>query len=410
MDNATDGRKPYLIAFWAVLLTGCGGKEPPAYPVWSVQQTSPVTQLGSQNGFGKYVRAAEAAETVQPKYLNKTFFTPEPRQVVSKAISKALDDVVAGAKKHCQFEFVPTPPFDPPSHQKGWRLLGRGLVWKIEDACEAGDFDKAIIYLTVATKFGFDLCGGGATDASLGLAIADDARKAFVPYIGRLQNAQLAKLAAGLTYALKNKPSLEITIANEERNMMAAVQYVQESYRLNKTNELQKNLGIWVKPAVKYLEEMRPKDREKRPAYFEGLAKDAKDEIAYCTKQAKLFGSFRQEPDDKEQKPWWRFSYAFFRTIRPLIDMTDVTVARTRLLIIQATLQQRPRLGKAAPATLDGFKKLISTDPFTGKPFIYHADGSDFDVYSVGSNFTDDGGETDDAFLTPDLRTEIQLR
>jgi len=410
MDKAKEGRKPFLLLFWAVLLTGCGSQEPPPFPVWSVQQASPLPQPDKQNGFDRYVRAAKDAESVNPKYLTKTFFTPDPRENALKAISNALNDVVAGAKKPCQFEFVPTPPFTPPPYQKGWRLLGRGLAWRIEDACEAGDYDKAIFYLTVATKFGFDLCGGGATDASLGLAIADDARKAFAPYFSKLQNAQLAKLAAGLTYALKNKPSLETTIANEERNMMAAVQFVQDCYRLNQTDILQEKLGSWVKPAVKYLDSLRRNDREQRPGYFKGLADDAKEEVAYCLQQARLFASQRKEPPSKAQGPWWRFSLAFFRTLRPLIAMTDVTVARTRLLIIQATLQQRPRQGKAAPSSLDGFKKSISTDPFTGKPFIYRADGSDFDVYSVGANFIDDGGETDDVFLSPDLRTEIQLR
>lgn len=410
MDKAREGRRPWLLAFWAVLLAGCGSQEPPAFPVWSVQQASPVARPDAQNGFSHYVRAALAAESVNPKYLTKTFFTPDPRKEALKAINRAIADVVAGAKKPCQFQFVPTPPFTPPPYQRGWRLLGRGLAWRIEDACEAGDYDKAIFYLTVATKFGFDLCGGGATDASLGLSIADDARKAFAPYFGKLQNAQLAKLADGLTYALKNKPPLEVAIANEERNMMAAVQFVQDCYRLHQTSVLLDKLGPWARPAVKYLEDMRRDDREKRPAYFKGLAEDAKQEIAYCLKQASLFAAFRTEPEKREQGPWWRFSQAFFLTLRPLLAMNDVTVARTRLLIIQATLQQRPRLGKPAPPSLDGFKRLISTDPFTGKPFIYRADGPDFDVYSVGANFIDDGGETDDACLAPDLRTEIRLR
>lgn len=410
MDNAREGRKPYLFAFWAILLSGCRGSEPPAYPVWSVQQSSPVSQPGSHNGFALYVQAAQSAETVDQRYLTKTSFTPDPRRLALKSIEKALDSVVSGAKKQCQFEFVPTPPFQAPPFQKGWRLLGRGLVWKIEDACEAGDYDKAIRYLTVATKFGFDLCGGGATDASLGLAIADDARKAFVPYMGKLQNAQLIKLANGLSYALKNKPPMETTIANEERNMMAAIQYIQECYRSQKTDELLQNLGIWVKPATKYLEEMRRKDREKRPAYFNGLAEDAKGEIALCTKLSAEPAELRKLPKNDNKEPWWRFNVAFFRTLRPLLDMNDITLARTRLFILQATLQPYARVGKAVPQKLEKVSQLAFVDPFTGRPFVYRAEGSDFDVYSVGSNFSDDGGETDDAYLAPDLRTEIQLR
>jgi len=50
------------------------------------------------------------------------------------------------------------------------------------------------------------------------------------------------------------------------------------------------------------------------------------------------------------------------------------------------------------PAALDdlvraGFLKEVPADPFSDKPLIYKTTDDDFTLYSVGQNFTDDGGE-----------------
>jgi hypothetical protein len=87
--------------------------------------------------------------------------------------------------------------------------------------------------------------------------------------------------------------------------------------------------------------------------------------------------------------------------------MEDSTLARTRLLIIEATILQKVKSGDSAPKDLSEFPAPIRTDPYSGDQFIYRADGKDYRVYSVGADFRDDGGETDwDTYSTPDLKLE----
>jgi hypothetical protein len=40
-----------------------------------------------------------------------------------------------------------------------------------------------------------------------------------------------------------------------------------------------------------------------------------------------------------------------------------------------------------------GYLKKLPIDPFSDKPFAYKKTGDNFLLYSIGSNFTDDGGE-----------------
>ena len=158
-------------------------------------------------------------------------------------------------------------------------LAFAALVWQVQNAVSLDDYAKAVKAVVVATKFGFDLCGGSAGDASLGLSIADDARRAIAPALSRMQTTQLAALAEGLQNALHGKPALSVTIENEGRNMMAAVQYVQDAYRTGDYGELDKNLGSDIHNATDYLKEMKRNDGAERVAYFRGFA--AEDRVIH---------------------------------------------------------------------------------------------------------------------------------
>jgi hypothetical protein len=411
MGKAMEGRRSYSLAILVLCLAGCGRFSSPPYPDWSTRTSEYVPQTGTSNAFDKYALAALSAESSGTKYLDRVYFTPDRKRNALQAINNAIAMVAQGTKLRCNFEFTPTAPSEAPRYQKGWRLIGRGLVWRIDEAIERSDYNKAIYYAVTATKFGFDLTGGGATDAALGLTIVDEARQAIAPALGRLNHSQLKKIGNGMAASLKNKPDIEVAIGNEERNMMAAVQFIQDCYRLQKTRDLNDLLGTWARPAVKYLVQLQQKDTTERPKYFQGLANDAKIEIDWCSRQAKVAASQREtEPKFAEERPWKRFSRSFFYTLRPLIAMNDVTVARTRLFILEAYLQVSVRLGRAAPRSLSAYSTALTTDPFSGKQFIYRADGLDFDIYSVGKDFQDDGGETDESNTAPDLRAETQLR
>ncbi|HZH97573.1 MAG TPA: hypothetical protein VEX38_01265, partial [Fimbriimonadaceae bacterium] len=106
------------------------------------------------------------------------------------------------------------------------------------------------------------------------------------------------------------------------------------------------------------------------------------------------------------ERPWRRFSKHFFMTLRPLLVLNDATVARTRLLILEAAILKDVRLERRAPKDLSAFGPEIKTDPYSGQPFVYRADGADYRLHSVGENAIDDAGDTDESFSSPDLVLE----
>ena len=97
--------------------------------------------------------------------------------------------------------------------------------------------------------------------------------------------------------------------------------------------------------------------------------------------------------------------YRFFliRIIMPAIDRASEIAYRVRASH-QATITilalKRWRLEKNEyPANLDeliagGYLKELPADPFSDKALVYKKTGDDFTLYSVGSNFKDDGGES----------------
>jgi len=405
-----EGFRTILSAGLCLSLIACGHGPPPEYPVWSAHRLPEPPVSGSSNAFDSYAMAALDVEARAGKYLDHVSFTPKQREVAAALSAKGLALIEQGVHKRCDFRFEPSQPFEAPPYLRGWRLLGDEIVWQVRNAVALEDYPKAIKAAIMGAKFGFDLCGGGAVDVSLGLSIADETRRAIAPAIARMQTAQLGALAEGLENALHEKPPLAAAIRNEGLNMMAAVQYVQDAYRTGDYSELEKNLGFDTHSEIDYLKDM-PRGGSERVAYFRGFAADADDEVAWLMSQVSHCAADRKPAKSKspDKRPWWRFARHFFFTVRPLIACDDMTVDRTSLLIIEASIQRIVRLGKPAPTSLGEFPTWLTTDRFTGKAFIYRVDGQDFDVYSVGQDLRDDDGETDDTFTIPDLRSESCL-
>lgn len=394
----------------AVFLCGCNHAAPPEFPNWLSHVQPRTIMVDPNNAYLGYVAAADEAERTGGKYLDKVSFTPGQKEMAMKLTEGALQKLVAASSKKCDFAFSPVGPFDAAPHQKGWRIIGRDLVWKIENAIFAEDYSQAVQYANVATKFGFDLTGGGATDASLGLAIVDEARKAVAPALSRMGAGQLGQLAEGTKRALETAPPMKVVIDNEKQNMLEAVQFVQDSYRSRNFDDIEKNLGSDIHNAVQYLKDIERKDSTKRPEYFQSLSSEAEGEISWMQSIADLPVAQRDkfpEPKYKGERPWRKFSRSFFYTLRPLILIHDEALARTRLLILEASVLQQVKAGQQAPKDLSAFPDPMRIDPYSGQPFVYRTDGNDYRVYSVGTDLRDDGGDTDwDTFSTPDLRLE----
>jgi hypothetical protein len=410
---AKDGRVKTLFllsALVAAAISGCGPGSPPLMPTWAPREQPYTPSEGSSNAYDAYALIGRnVEETVPAPLLNRVYFDPDHQKEALAKIEKPLATLIGATRKTCEFRYTASPMFTPPPYQRGWRLLGRAMRWNIERACITGAYDQAIEYDVAATKFGFDLTGGSAMDASLGFEIADEARKAISPFIAKFGASQLGALSDGLANALKGKPSLKTTIEHEHTRMLQGVQYIQDSYANERFDELLKNMKEDVRDGIAFLRNLKTQDAKKRPAYFEGFAHEADEEARWLSTIADLPVIQRStEPGPKVEKvrPWKSFAKQFFTAAEPLLKIQDGTVARTRLAILTCEILKQVKTGQVAPSDLNAFPKDLTQDPYTGRSFAYRASGPVFAVYSLGADGIDNAGDTDENFSAPDLRLE----
>jgi len=388
---------------------GCRRGSETTYQTYGTAAPAYVPREGSGNAFDGYALAAMQVEQQGGKHLTRVSFYPDQKRAAMAICAPALRLVASASRQACEFEYVPRRPFEPAPYQRGWRLIGRAMRWRIEEAAQAERWGEAVSETVLATRFGFDLAGGGATDASLGLAIADDARQAILPFIAKIPTGDLERLNLGLQEAIKRKPKLSVVVGHERDEAHLAVETLQDSYRADQWDAFRQNLGLDVREAIQYLRDLRKEGESERVAYFNGLYQEGEAQLEYLQKAADMTAAERAalpKPTLKRERPWKRFARHFFETARPLIELNDRAMARTRMLAIHAELV---RLGKKAgsfPSTLRALPAELTIDPYTGKPFAYRADRVQFLLYSFGVNLRDDGGDTDESATVPDLKLE----
>ena len=407
-----------LVLVCLAVATGCRRQEPDALPVWAAAPNPYVPLPGSGNAYDEYAVAAQKVEATAGKHLERVSFYPEQRKKAREACAEALREISAATRKPCQVQFAARPPFTPAPFQRGWRLIGRCFRWQAEEQAAAGEFDAAIETALTATRFGFDLTGGGATDASLGYAIVDDARLALLPHLPKMGAGQLGRLSAGLEEAVKRKPALGSVVENERQNGRLAIQALQDAAAKGNFEPFLTNLGPSVKDGIEKLDEARGKGAEELKAYFEGFARDAEEMDSRMARYAALpYAEVAREEEARKEaekkKPrrraWGRFAKHFLGTAQPVLEMDARTLARTRLLALTASMLQRQKLKQPFPGGLDRLPPGLSTDPFTGRALGYDVTAVEFRLYSLGADGRDDDGDTDDAFLAPDLTLEQKL-
>lgn len=393
----------------ATLLCGCSSSTPPPYPTYYEPETAYVPQKGTSNAFDAYALAALEAETSGKEYLTRVSFTPGMKASVIEKLSAPLSEVMKASNQSCTFEFRPYKPLEAPPYQQGWLLLGRAMAWKIESAVRNEEFPVAVSWTVAATRFGFDLTGGGTTDASLGLTIIDDARKAILPALPMMPAAELTRLSNGIAGALERRPKAETVILNEHKNMLAAVQYLQDAYQKRDFDHLRDTFGLDVREAVEYLQRLEGKKPDERVKYFDDFKKLADRIRDRYIEMGSLSARQRTklpEFDLRSQGAFWRFAKQFFTAPDAFFRLRDATIARTRLLAIESRLSALHKARIPFPPNLDVFSGDLKIDPYTGVPFAYRTEGSEYRLYSVGPNFIDDLGETNLSFNDPDLTLE----
>lgn len=388
------------------LMAGCGQRTPPPFPDYA--EPGPRVSL-SANAFQDYIAASELAERSAERYLTRVSFTPGQKEALVKLVSPAMNRVASAGGKQAVFPFEPMRPFESQPHRQGWRLIGQGMAWRITDLVEQGNDREAVRWTMIATRFGFDLTGGGATDAALGFTIVDEARAALLPALSRLDAATSAELAAGLDRALKRRPDLGQSVEYERLNMRMAIQDIQDAYQKSDFALFREKLGPDIQPAIVYLRDLRPKDATERTAYFDSMADEADAWAAYFSELANRNARQRESakpPELQDSRPWRRWSRFFFRASEDLFPMQDRTIARTRLMGLHAWIRAQRIKSGSYPATLGGAPENLQIDPHTGSAFAYRTAAGQYRLYSVGADFRDDGGETNETFSSPDLKIE----
>jgi hypothetical protein len=356
---------------------------------------------GSGNAFDGYVLAADDALRLAPGEADRVSFLPAARKRLVARLSPALALLERASRSPCRFEHRLLPIDEPNDRQRGWRLLGKALAWRVASAVEDGDGAAAVRWALAAARFGFGITDGDASDASLGLTVWDEARAALVPALASLPPAELDRLREGLAGVLRSGPSLAAAARNEQRRMLLGVQFVQDCHRRGEHERLTAVLGEDVRKAVAYLQAMPDSERA---AYFRGFASEA-ERTAQAAAQAALL-PVSQRPSPAEPggpRPWRRFARHYFTTLEPVQRQFDRTLARTRILAVTAWCHHTVKTAGRAPVGLDGLPSDLSQDPYTGRSLLYAGSGPDFKVASAGSDLRDDGGETDIRGLEPDL-------
>lgn len=400
-----------VLAGW-VAGSACRPPEPAPFPVWAPPSAPYEPKAGSGNGFDRYARAALEVERAAPDKLDRVYFpTQRMRAAVLRELEGPLREIRRGSREPVTFAFRPVGPFEPGPFRRGWRLLGRALVWQLEEALEGRRWEEAVATYGTALRFAFDLTGGDATDASLGLAIAEDVRRALAPLLAELPADALEGVAAQTAGALARKPPLETPLRHEGLNMMRFVQDLQDRYRSDDFRELEERLGPEIRPAIEALRALRRDDSRRRPAYFAALAREAAEELdRQLLRAAQPYPSREPWPASAPGAwPYGRFVRHFFRAGRALLEADDLALTRTRLLATEALILASIRKEGRAPRDLSRFPAELVLDPYSGGPFVYRSDGMEYQLYSLGGDGRDDGGLSDETGTRPDAVPESRL-
>lgn len=400
------------IVFVGVLgLAGCRSSGPIVFNSWFRERDPYVPGVGRSNAFDGYLRAAALAKADDPQGILRVHFTQGQEESSLKKLSGALAEFGRAVRQPCTFEFRASMPFVENPNHAGWRHIARALVWRLDRAVETQSTGQIETLTAQTSKFGMDLMQGAAPEADLGLSLLDESRQVLAPNLDRMSPGLLNSLAEILESTTGKENWLDTAIEHEHESMLAGVQFVQNAYVSQDYKLLQEQLGNEVREAIEYFKQLRGQGADRQMAYFAGFAKEADTETSWVRTQASLPVQKRVPLEFPEgtSRPWRRFSKHFFRTLRPLLEKQVRTEARTRLMILECRILAQIKTSGSAPKDLSAFPITLTTDPFTGRPFSYEADGPAFKLYSPGPDFIDNGGKTGDEFETPDFTIERGL-
>lgn len=390
-----------VFAVAVLVLGGCAKQEVAPYETFFTEAEAYKPVAGSGNAWDGYLLAAGLAARQADKFSAAVNFTKAERDEFLARSEAAVDLAVRASGLPVRVEFRASDPFRPRRSHDGWTMIGRAMAWRIEDACQLGRYEEASRLVVAATKMGTDLGGGDVKDALLGYWIAEQAREAVAPYLPQFDARTLQALGRAVLEVQAGAPQAGVTLGNELENMRAGVQFVQDAYRDRSFEILHEAMYKEVSEAVSYLEDM---PEHERPGYFRGFMEEGEARVAWGKSQAEVPAHERSEFEaPRSERPWRRFAKHLFETVGSFLTARDRHLARTRLLGLTALGLASGKATGKAPARWEGLPRGSTVDPYSGREFPYRVAGREFRIYSVGQDGRDDGGDTNDTGLSPDL-------
>lgn len=406
-------------ALLGIILAGGCRRDQESIGPFAYPSSRPSPRENSSNAFDAYLLAAQKTLTTCNEYLGVTRYSTTDKEEIKKRLGPILRKLAEAQKNPCDFEFAPHEAFKRPREAEGWALLARAMMWGMDDSIRAKNYDAAVSTCIRATRFGFDLCGGGAIETAMGIEISNKARENIMPILSDLSASQLEKLYMGITAATLTKPSLKKVIANEEYNSMLMIDEIVERSKTPKgLDDLTSLLGEASTDGIRELEKVRG-NIDKRMKFFNGFAEEAKERSAWMQKLATLSVAGREkaifERDEARKaskvkpklRPWKKFSQLILSTCEPLMAANDKVLARTRLFALTCYVELSKRKKGLVPGSLSAINPRLRLDPYTGRDLHYKGSGEAYKLYSNGPNIEDDGGVCSSSDRTsPDLMLE----
>ena len=399
-----------ILALSLLLAAGCRPKPEVPYATYLKDAPAYMPAPGSKNAYDDYVSLGlEAAKTLEEPQTST--FSPGVREVMRNRSLPLLKKLEAASQKPCTFEFRASRPLNTPGPGTGWAKLARALAWTVDGAVAAENWPEAVRWTRVGMTVGFDLNGGGVVDGASGLAMADGVRNAVARGLPKMPADQLEKLSKAVREALLRFPAADVTLVNEHQNELAAIQTLQDAYRSRKAKGLDAISATVYKDAKDSIAYLQAMSEDERPKYFVGLANEVDEGFVLLRASLKMLPKEKQERAQAREadlgkvnyRPWKKLMPHFFEASKPYLDQRTLSLTRSRILVLSALAQGGVKTSGAAPDVLKLIAGDVTIDPYSGRALGYAKAGPDFNVYSVGADGRDDGGDTEDG-LHPDIR------
>lgn len=396
---------------WAVTvalctsLAGCHHADDAPWETFAQPAEAYKPQANSGNAWDGYMLAANLASAAAGPMNKKGDLKPNEEPQFARRLQNSVSVAMRASTLPCHAEFRPQDPFLPRPSGIGLTAIGRALGIQVKQAKEGDNANGAAQPLITAQRMADHLAQGDADDALVGYWIASNARAQAAELLQRMDAQTLRNMGNAILASLAGSPPPNQTVENEYKNMLLGVQFVQNAYRSKDYPLLREAFYHQADPAIEHLEGLRPSDR---PAYFKGFAGEAKAYVDWALAALAVPASERKPIDLSltGERPWRRFSMHLFTPLTAFVEARDLHIARSRLFALTCLAMAEGKATGKAPAEFVGLPEGSTTDPYSGRPFPYHRAEREFQIYSVGADGRDDGGETKGRGLAPDLTIE----